>query len=215
MIEITAWMNRFLQELQLNFGQRIWFVGLQGSYARSEATEESDIDMVVIIDELRVTDIQTYNNMLDTLPYRELTCGFLSGKNELLNWEKSDLFQFYYDTKPIYGSLDELLSCIDESTVDSAIKIGVCNIYHGCVHNMLYEKSEEILRSLYKSAVFVVQAICFKQSGRYIAQHKDLLDIVDEEEQTIVQTFLRLKSGESIDFKEMSDTLFCWAKNWI
>ena len=37
---------------------------------------------------------------------RELICGFLSGKNEILNWEPSDLFRFCNDTTPIKGSLD-------------------------------------------------------------------------------------------------------------
>ena len=54
--------------------------------------------------------------------------------------EKSDLFQFCYDTKAIRGSLDDVLSTIAAEDVMRAIKIGACNIYHGCVHNMLYEE---------------------------------------------------------------------------
>ncbi|MBO5953277.1 MAG: nucleotidyltransferase domain-containing protein [Oscillospiraceae bacterium] len=215
MIEITTWMNQFLIGLSKNFGDRVWFVGLQGSYGRGEATEKSDIDVVVILDELSALDIEIYNTMLNTLPHRELICGFLSGKQEILNWESSDLFQFYYDTKPIMGSLDELLSLIDETAVARAIKIGACNIYHGCVHNMLYEKSEAILRGLYKAASFVVQAIAFKQTGNYISQQKNLLQIVSPDERVIVDTFLGLKNGGPIDFYEMSKTLFAWSKNWI
>ena len=85
MIDISAWADNFLQALTQNFGERIWFVGLQGSYARGEATETSDIDMVVILDEVSVLDIQIYNSMLDTLSHREQICGFLSGKQELLH----------------------------------------------------------------------------------------------------------------------------------
>ena len=103
MIEITAWTNMFLNALNENFGDRVWFVGLQGSFARGEATETSDIDMVVILDELSPSDVANYNTMLDTLPYRELICGFLSGKNEILNWEQSDLFQLKpYCILPFY-----------------------------------------------------------------------------------------------------------------
>ena len=51
MIDITAWMQNFVQILDDTFGNRVWFVGLQGSYAREEATETSDIDTVVILDE--------------------------------------------------------------------------------------------------------------------------------------------------------------------
>ena len=215
MIDIKNWMNTFLDALNTTFSDRVWFVGIQGSYGRGEATETSDIDVVVILDELSAKDIQAYNNMLDTLSHRELICGFVSGKKEILNWEPSDLFQFYYDTTPIKGSLDELLSVIDECAVDRAIQIGVCNIYHGCVHNMLHEKSKDILKGLYKSASFVVQAIAFKQTGNYIKHLKDLLGVVSSDEQEIVYTFVNLKNGGMIDFDLMSGILFDWTKKWI
>ena len=215
MIDITVWMKNFLQTLSETFADRVWFVGLQGSYARAEATETSDIDIVVILDELSATDIQTYTDMLDTLPHRELICGFLSGKNEIMNWESSDLFQFCHDTTPIKGSLDEVLAVVDESAVNRAIKIGACNIYHGCVHNLLHEKSEDILRGLYKSASFVVQAIAFKQTGNYISHQKELLKVVSSDEQVIVDTFLKLKKGGAVNFDLMSETLFAWSKKWI
>ena len=81
------------------------------------------------------------------------------------------------------------MAVIEKSAVDRAIKIGACNIYHGCVHNMIYEKSEDILRGLYKSASFIIQAI--------------------------VANFLNLKTGGVVDFKLMSETLFTWSKKWI
>ena len=208
-------MDTFLKTLQETFGDRVWFVGLQGSYGRGEATETSDIDVVVILDELSAKDIEAYNRMLNILSHRELICGFLSGKDELLNWEPSDLFQFYYDTKPILGSLDSLLPLIDTSAVKRAIKTGACNIYHGCVHNMLYEKSEEILRGLYKSASFVIQAIAFQQTGTYISHQKDLLSVVAPDERVIVDTFICLKNGGAVDFESMSETLFAWSRKWI
>lgn len=215
MIDISAWMKAYLLALTQTFGKRIYFVGLQGSHARGEATETSDIDIVVILDELSAADIHLYNAMLDALPQRELACGFLSGKQEILNWEASDLFQFYHDTTPVMGSLDELLSRIDAAAVNRAIKIGVCNIFHGCVHNMLYEKSEDILRSLYKSASFVVQAIFFRQSGRYIRHQSELLKLVRPEESIIIETFLQLKQGAEVDFQNMSEILFVWSQRWI
>ena len=215
MVDITTWMNDFLQNLNHTFENRVWFVGLQGSYGRGEATETSDIDVVVILDELSAMDIQTYNKMLDTLPHRELICGFLSGKDDIMNWEPSDLFQFCYDTTPIKGSLDEVMAVVDENAVNRAIKIGACNIFHGCIHNMLHEKNEDILRGLYKSASFVVQAIVFKQTGNYIKHQEELLTVARLNEQAIINTFLSLKKGGIVDFILMSDTLFDWAKQWI
>ena len=215
MIDVNTWMQDFLQTLYETFANRVWFVGLQGSYGRGEATEMSDIDIVVILDELSAMDIQAYNDMLNTLSHRELLCGFLSGKKEIMNWEPSDLFQFCHDTTPIKGSLNEVLTLVDESAMNRAIKIGACNIFHGCVHNMLYEKSEDILRGLYKSASFVVQTIAFKQTGNYISHQKELLQVVSSDERDIVENFLNLKNGETADFTLMSETLFAWSKKWI
>ena len=212
MIDINVWMNDFLQKLNDFFANRVWFVGLQGSYGRGEATETSDIDIVVILDELNTSDIQTYQDMLDSLPHRELICGFVSGKDEILNWEPSELFQFYHDTTAIKGSLDDLLPLIDNATIDRAIKMGVCNIYHGCIHNMLHEKSEQILKGLYKAASFVVQAIVFKQTGNYIKHQSQLLQVASADERLITAIFLKYKNEEAIDFNEASRMLFEWSK---
>ena len=215
MRDINDWMKNFLQKLDETFANRVWFVGLQGSYGRGEATETSDIDIVVILDELSAMDIHVYKDMLDTLSHRELICGFLSGKKEIMNWEPSDLFQFCHDTTPIKGSLGEVLAVVDDNAVNRAIKIGACNIFHGCAHNMLHEKSEDILRGLYKSASFVVQAIAFKQTGNYIRHQKELLQVVSSDERVIVETFLNLRNGGTVDFDLMSETLFAWSKKWI
>ena len=215
MIDISAWMDQLLKELHIAFGQRLWFVGLQGSYGRGEATEHSDIDAVVILDHLSACDLQTYNALLDRMPYRELSCGFISGKEELLHWEPSDLLQLYYDTTPVFGSMDEVLPLLNDAAVARAIKIGACNLYHGCVHNMLHGKSEDSLRGLYKAASFVVQAICLRQTGRYCRHMEELLNTVAPAEQEILRIFLDLKAGGTVDFAGMSEALFAWCQNWI
>lgn len=215
MININAWMNRFVPALEEEFGDRVWFVGLQGSYARDEATETSDIDAVVILDQLTSADIQAYGAMLDKLEHRDLICGFFSGKDEIMNWDAADLFQFVHDTKPVKGSLDELLKLIKAEDVDRAIKTGVCGIYHGCVHNMLHEKSGEILKGLYKSASFVVQAVCYRETGRYVMHQRDLMESVSPGEVAIIENCLRIKHNEMIDFDAMSEALFAWCQRWI
>jgi hypothetical protein len=80
---------------------------------------------------------------------------------------------------------------------------------------MLHEKSDEILRGLYKSASFVVQAIVFLETGKYIKHQKELLKVVSSDEQTIVNGFLHLKTGGSIDFSAMSEALLVFAQKWI
>ena len=80
---------------------------------------------------------------------------------------------------------------------------------------MLHEKSEDILRGLYKAASFVVQAIAFKQTGNYIKQQKDLIQVVSSDEQAIVEAFMSIRNGETVKFDLMSEMLFVWSKKWI
>ena len=98
MIEIGSWMENFLQNLERTFGGRVWFAGLQGSYARREATENSDIDVVVILDALTGDDLRVYKEMLDRMPHREKICGFVGGREEVLHWEPAELVQFLIRT---------------------------------------------------------------------------------------------------------------------
>ncbi len=215
MIEISVWLDLFLTAIDAAFGERVQFVGLQGSYARGEATENSDIDVVLILDTLSAQDIRIYGTVLDGLPHRERICGFLSGKCELLSWEPSDLFQFYYDTKPLRGTLSALCPIPDRAAARRAVSVGACNVYHACVHNMLHEKSTEILHGLYKSAVFTVCAIAFLNAGKYPDTKETLYLAVSPEEKAILDTASLIKTGVEVDFVKASETLFLWAKKWI
>ena len=80
---------------------------------------------------------------------------------------------------------------------------------------MLYDMSDEILKGLYKSASFIVQAIVFKETGNYIRRQEELLKFACPAEKQIIDTFLSLKNGAEVDFQTMSESLFTWCQNWI
>ncbi len=63
-IEIDAYLHKLINELKIAFGTRLIYVGLQGSYGRNEASESSDIDIVVILDELQIADMDVYRQIL-------------------------------------------------------------------------------------------------------------------------------------------------------
>lgn len=68
MTVLSAWLDKFPAVLDDTFPQRVWFAGIQGSYARGEATDSSDIDPVAVLDTLSTADIRAYSSMLDALP---------------------------------------------------------------------------------------------------------------------------------------------------
>ena len=77
------WCEAFQNAILELFPGRVLFLGIQGSQRRGEATEQSDIDMVVILDELGAADLRAYRQMIEKMPEREKMCGFVSGK---ANW---------------------------------------------------------------------------------------------------------------------------------
>ena len=215
---IEVWLKEYVAAVKNQFNDRVWFIGLQGSFARGEANEHSDIDVVLILDTLSADDLEMYDRVLNTLPEREKVCGFMSGKKELLAWERSDLFQFYYDTVAVYGCLDVLLNQIKEHDVYRAIHTGVCNIYHMCVHNLVHEKSPELLKGLYKSALFTLQAIAFIQTGEYARKKQDLANLLQQQDKGILNTAIKLKAKKDFsadEFRQYSRVLLEWASGWI
>ena len=59
-IDAEAWMTDLLPRLRQAFGTRLQYLGLQGSYRRGEATETSDIDVVLLLDVVALDDLDVY-----------------------------------------------------------------------------------------------------------------------------------------------------------
>lgn len=105
-------------------------------------------------------------------------------------------------------------ACVPRGAV-RAVRMGACNLYHVCAHNMLHEKSPEVLGALLKSAVFTVQAKHYCACGAYIRQHRALLEAVSGADRSIVESALAARAGDAPDFDRTSDLLFCWAGELI
>ena len=215
---IEDWMCCYAGAVKDTFLGRIWFLGLQGSYGRGEAAAHSDIDVVLILDTVSCQELCTYSELLETLPHREKVCGFVSGRGELEAWEKAELFQFCCDTVPVIGSLEDLLQTIAEHDVKRAIRSGCCNLYHACVHNLVHEKNGDILKSLYKSAMFTLQAIVYLQKGSFIKKQGMLFPLLEPEERCLAETRRYLQDCKVLSDRELtvfSDQLLQWTSNWI
>lgn len=217
-IDIEKWLKAYTEAVKTEFQDRVWFIGLQGSYGRGEATENSDIDAVLILDTVSFEDLRVYSGLLDKLPNRDKICGFVSGRREIEAWDKADLFQFCHDAMPVYGSLDGLMQTIGEADIKRAIHTGVCNLYHACVHNAVHEKSGEILSECYKSASFLLQAIAYLQRGIFERKQENLPAILMPEEQAIWEARWELKKERHVSeerFAELSELLIHWTAKRI
>ncbi len=215
MVDIENWLEEYKKAIINCFASRALFIGLQGSYARKEASEQSDIDVVLILDKVDMNDLVTYRNLVAKLSHRELLCGFVSGRDELKCWNEGDLFQFYFDTVALHGSLETIIPKITEENAKQASLVGACNIYHACSHNFLHAQEVDTLKMLYKSAFFVMQADYYCKTGLYINSRCKMQEIVEAEDEFILQT---LRCPTIIDLntlQEYSQKLLEWSGNLI
>ena len=213
MVDIENWMKEFTAAVQGEFGNEVCFIGLQGSYGRGEATETSDIDVVVIFDRLTAERIERYERAIGKLPYRDRICGFVSGREELMRWDRADLFQFCRDTRPMAGTLDELTPAITEDDARRSVLTSACGIYHACCHNLLHEKSPDILCGLRKAAFFTMRARHYCETGAFIVKRSDLAALVSNEDAEI----LNFKADDENENKlrEISSKLLDWSGKLI
>nr|QIM10527.1 hypothetical protein PlAlph_4190 [uncultured Alphaproteobacteria bacterium] len=213
--EITAWLSGISSKIQLTFADRVLFIGYHGSYCRHEATESSDVDMVVILDKVTLNDLKEYQAIVASMPYSEKACGFIAGREELEAWPKADMFQLVFETKSIFGNLQNLFTPLSKEDVAMAVKIGSGNIYHAACHSFLYDKDlKSSLTVLYKMAFFVLQAKYYQQSGQYIPTQKELLLLLDGKDREILEYCINRKSFmqyEATEINSLYEKLILWS----
>ena len=189
-MEHTVWMARYAEAVRAAFGDRIVCIGLQGSRARGEATPESDIDAVLILDRVDAADLERYREAVSGLPDRDKLCGFVSGREEL-------------------RCLDYLLPELCPEDAESAVLAGACSIYHACVHNLLHARSPQLLAALQKSLFFKLRACQFRRTGLFVSRRADLLPLLPPQERRL------LELNPSDHFAQVSSELIAWASSTI
>lgn len=211
---INNWLNTALEKLQEKFAENLLFVGLQGSHNRGEATETSDIDLVVILEKLTFNDLKAYRLIIDNMPSKEKACGFISGKDELQNWSKTDMFQFYYDTKSLYGNLGDIIQPPTIDAIKQSIKISSENLYHSAVHSFVHSNNYlEDLKNLYKMTFFILQAKYFVETNQYIPTKKQLVEYLNGTEKEILNICINNKNIDNNNQAEI-ETLYWNLINW-
>ncbi len=188
MVEIERWMEELAGKLEGRFGPRLLFLGLQGSYGRGEAGEDSDIDVVTVLDRVELSDLDAYQVIVRNMPEGEKACGFLCGAAELKSWPKYDLLAVARDTRDVYGTLAELLPSFDQGDVAEAAAIGASGIYHAAVHTYLYADRESwpgFLKEAHKGAFFTLRALHELRTGENVRAKRDLLPLLEGDERAL------------------------------
>lgn len=216
MLDAFKWAKEITVSLKDAFGERLVFTGLQGSCARGEANEGSDIDLVVILDGLSVDDLLRYKAIVNSMNGSELACGFIGSLDAIKAWPRHELFQFMNDTVGIYGDLRFAIDAFTRDEAIAAAKIGASGIYHGLCHGIVFDDmpKRDLLKALVKQSIFALQALTFIRTGKYISRKDELLGVVEADEIQLIEISLNnllIDSMSDLQLKNLEGSLLKWS----
>lgn len=215
MIDINCYMEKLACLLKKGFSSRLVYVGLQGSYLRGEATENSDIDIMVVIADLSVYDLDNYRSIIQSLDHFEKSCGFICSESDLLSWNPLEICHLLHSTKDYVGKLAELVPAYTKDDIKLFIKMSVNNLYHAICHHHIHAESNldmENLCAAYKGVFFILQNIYYLTSKKFITTKNELLSLLDGKDHTVLKRSIELNQKIPHDYSENFELLFTWCQ---
>lgn len=218
MVDIESYIGRLIVLLQDCFGARLTYVGLQGSYLRGEATDASDIDIMVVIDGLNVSDLGTYRTAIQSLKYVDKSCGFICSKEDMANWNPLEICHLLNATKDYFGVLSELVPTYTEEDIRNFVKVSVNNLYHEICHRYIHAdrgKNVAKLPGTYKGVFFILQNLYYLTHSKFVATKAELLQNLEGKNRAVLERSISLNNGDVYDFEESFELLFSWCQETL
>ena len=212
MFDLARYLHALILGCQLAFGERLLYVGLQGSWLRGEAHENSDIDVMVILDRFSVQDMDTYRGILKKIGFYEKSCGFICGKEEMNRWNPLEVCQLRHTTKDLLGVLTDHLPSATREDEINYVKLSLGNLYHELCHRYIHadrDKNVARFRGTCKGLFYLIQNLHFLESGSFVRSKKALKEAVSEEDRTILEL---AELPDDFDFDRAFSVLFAWCQ---
>ena len=218
MFDVQSYLARLTALLREAYGERLVYVGLQGSYLRGEATEESDIDVMAVVDDLSPSDLDAYRRAIYSLEEPEKSCGFIASRADLMHWNLLEIAHLAHTTRDYYGTLSAFLPAYTESDVRNFVRVSVGNLYHELCHRYIHsgrERSAERLPGVYKGVFYILQNLYFLRSGEFAPTRAALLARLSGQDHAVLERAMALHRGEEFDFDESFNRLFTWCQETL
>lgn len=218
LLDIDAYLASLTPRLRQQFGPRLLYVGLQGSYLRGEATQHSDVDIMVVLDGLTMADLAAYRAIIQSLPAPEKSCGFICGREELAHWNPLEICHLLHTTRNVEGALRPLVPAFTPEDVRNYVKVSVGNLYHELCHRYVHRgahRSCEALPDTYRGVFFILQNLCWLKQGRFAATKAELLTLLSGQDYAVLARAMALAHGEDFDFDECFTLLLTWCQDTL
>ena len=216
MFGIDEYIDELTGTLKDSFGERLVYIGLQGSYLRHEETDNSDIDIMAVIDNISVEDLRIYQKALVSIGNFDKSCGFICGKTDLEHWNPLEICHLLNTTKDYYGELKNLVPAYTIEDERNYVKLSLNNLYHEICHRYIHADREYNISKLpmtCKSVFFIMQHLHYLSSGSFVPTKRELLECLQDEDRTVLELSISLQSYSGYDFDGAFSVLFNWCQN--
>ncbi len=218
MIDVGNYLSQLIHLLRCEFSERLLYVGLQGSYVRGEASDRSDLDVMVVIDELSVSDLDCYRRIIQSMEHSEKSCGFICSKADIANWNPLEMGHLLHSTKDYYGVLRELVPAYTQCDIRNFVKLSLNNLYHEICHRYVHAQERENVECLpgaYKGVFFILQNLYYLKLEKFAATKAELLGLLEGKDRTVLERSIELGNGTSCDFAYSFELLFTWCQETL
>lgn len=218
MINIESYIAELISSLQNSLDHNLLYVGLQGSYLRGEATESSDVDIMVILDSLTVSDLDTYRSVIQSLDYYERSCGFICSKEDIAAWNPLEICHLIHSTKDYYGKLREFVPAYTEQDIRNFVKMSLNNLYHELCHRYIHsspERNAAALPGTYKGVFFILQNMHYLNTGFFTPTREELLAQLKGKHKAVLERSMAYSQGKAFDFRESYELLLTWCQETL
>lgn len=216
MLRIDEYINELIATLKDAFGERLVYIGLQGSYLRGEETKSSDIDIMAVIDNISVEDLKTYQKVLISIGNFDKSCGFICGKADLEHWNLLEICHLLNTTKDYYGELKKLVPAYTIEDERNYVKFSLNNLYHEICHRYIHADKEYNISRLpitCKSVFFIMQHLYYLRSGNFVSTKQELFECLQGEDKIVLELSISLQNCNNYDFDSTFSALFNWCQN--
>ena len=215
MFHPDTYIAALTEKLRAAFGDRLVYIGLQGSYLRGEATESSDIDVMVVLRHMTPADLDVYRRVIEALPDAEKSCGFICGQDEMKHWNPLEICHLLHTTRDCFGQLKPLVPAFTAEDVRTFVKMSLGNLYHELCHRYIHQPkahSIEALPGSCKAVFFILQNLHYLRSGCFIATKQSLLWALKGQDREVLEMSMTLQTAASYDFDAAFQLLFTWCQ---
>jgi predicted nucleotidyltransferase len=206
--EVERLLKGFVSLMKKAYGKNLVFIIHHGSWATGEANPDSDIDTLVMLDEISKNELEELRNILRQEQYQKMTV-LLFSRLDMDNYIPFARHQFHYGAKLLYGECPLPEPTREQMIIEIrkiADEVGFWSKY---LYTHLH-LAENVVRKMYwryKEAVIALKVYVHWKTGSFPATKERLKRLLTDPEDIEIVEMIEEWEKNRDDYEKNPDPL--------